>query len=89
MSLKERIKSAGFWAGLMGAVFLMLGAFGVEVGEGEAQTAINAVSSLLTVLGVISSGKPGKTEQSGQTETGEDVDPDAVVAIVQTNGDGE
>ncbi|MCH5164795.1 MAG: hypothetical protein J1G01_00135 [Clostridiales bacterium] len=55
MKLKERIKSKSFWAGLVGAVFLILGAFGVDVGDEIASSVVNAVCSLFVVLGIVSS----------------------------------
>ena len=33
MKIKERIKNVGFWVSLLGSVFLMLGAFGIEIGD--------------------------------------------------------
>lgn len=58
MKMKDRIKSPAFWAGLVGAVILILGAFGVEISDEAANTAVNAVCSLLVVLGIASSPKP-------------------------------
>ena len=43
MKLKDRIKTVGFWAGLVGAVILILGAFGVEISDETANTVVNAV----------------------------------------------
>lgn len=54
MKIKERIKNIGFWTSLISAVFLILGAFGVEIGGETASGIINSVCSLLVVLGVIS-----------------------------------
>lgn len=54
MKIKERIKNIGFWTSLIGAVFLILGAFGVEIGGETASGVINSVCSALVVLGVIS-----------------------------------
>lgn len=54
MKIKERMKNVGFWVSLVSAVFLILGAFGVEIGDDVASTVINALSSLLVVLGVAS-----------------------------------
>lgn len=48
----ERIKSTSFWAGLIGAVFLILGAFGVEIGDEAASAVINGVCSALIMLGI-------------------------------------
>lgn len=50
--MKEKIKSLSFWAGIIGSIFLMLGAFGVEIGDDTANAVINAVCSLLVVLGI-------------------------------------
>lgn len=55
MRIKDRIKSKSFWAGLIGSVFLMLSAFGVEVADQTVGAVINAVCSMLVVLGIISS----------------------------------
>ncbi len=54
MKLKERIKNAGFWVSLISSVFLILGAFGIEIGDEVASSIINAVCSLLVVFGIIS-----------------------------------
>ena len=51
--MSERIKSMSFWAGLIGAVFLILSAFGVEIGDEVASTVINGVCSVLIMLGII------------------------------------
>ena len=42
MKIKERMKNVGFWVSLISALFLILGAFGVEVGDDVASTVINA-----------------------------------------------
>lgn len=55
MRIKDRIKSKSFWAGLIGSVFLMLSAFGVEVADQTVGAVINAVCSMFVVLGIISS----------------------------------
>ena len=52
--MKERIKSTGFWVGLISAVFLILGAFGVEIGDQTASKVINGICSALVMLGVVS-----------------------------------
>lgn len=62
MKLKDRIKSAGFWTGLLGALFLILGAFGVEIGDQTASAVINSVCSLLVVFGIVTVPKPTKPE---------------------------
>lgn len=54
MKIKERIKNIGFWVSLLGSVFLMLGAFGIEIGDETASAIINAVSSLLVLFGIAS-----------------------------------
>lgn len=54
MKIKERIKNVGFWVSLLGSVFLMLGAFGIEIGDETANAIINAVSSLLVLFGIAS-----------------------------------
>lgn len=54
MKIKERMKNVGFWVSLISALFLILGAFGVEVGDDVASTVINAVSSILVVFGIAS-----------------------------------
>lgn len=66
----ERIKSTGFWAGLIGAVFLILGAFGVEIGDEVASTVINSVCSVLIMLGIVSpaKAKDDKDEKGLPTE---------------------
>ncbi|MCM1367999.1 MAG: phage holin family protein [Roseburia sp.] len=54
MKLKERIKSVGFWVGMISAVFLALGSFGVEIGDDTASAVINAVCSILVMFGIVS-----------------------------------
>ena len=51
--MTERIKSAGFWVGIISAVFLILGAFGVEIGDEVAANVINGVCSALVMLGIV------------------------------------
>ncbi len=58
----ERIKSTSFWVGLIGAVFLILGAFGVEIGDEVASMVINSVCSVLIMLGIVS---PAKAKNDG------------------------
>lgn len=65
MKLKERIKSVGFWVGIISAVFLALGAFGVEIGDDTASAVINAVCSLLVMLGIISA-PPSSAERAAR-----------------------
>lgn len=62
MKLKDRIKSAGFWTGLLGALFLILGAFGVEIGDQTATAIINSVCSMLVVFGIVTVPKPADPE---------------------------
>ena len=67
--MKDRIKSASFWATAIGAVFLMLSAFGVDIGGEVQHTVINAVCSVLVVLGIIT--VPGKkTDEPQDSEIG-------------------
>lgn len=48
----ERIKSTTFWVSLISAVFLILGAFGVEIGDELASSIINSVCSVLVMFGI-------------------------------------
>ena len=64
----ERIKSTSFWAGLIGAVFLILGAFGVEIGDEVASTVINSVCSVLIMLGIAVPPAKAKGEKVLPTE---------------------
>lgn len=57
MNIKEQIKSVGFWAGIVGAVILVLGAFGVEIGDETANAVVNAICSLMVFLGIASAPK--------------------------------
>lgn len=66
--MKEKIKHAGFWVGLIGAVFLILGAFGVEIGDAAATTVVNAVCSLLVMLGIVVPEKPSEKEEQDKEE---------------------
>lgn len=54
MKIKERIKNVGFWVSLISCVFLILGAFGIEIGDETASSIINAVCSALVMLGIVS-----------------------------------
>lgn len=68
MNIKDRIKSMSFWAGIIGAVILILGAFGVEI-EGEtANTVVNAVCSVLVLLGIVTVPK-SDCEKLSESET--------------------
>ncbi len=60
MKIKERLKNAGFWVSLISAVFLIVGAFGVEVADETVSSVINAVCSALVVFGIISDPTAGK-----------------------------
>lgn len=62
--MKERIKSVGFWAELIGAVFLILSAFGVEIGDDMASTVINGICSALIMLGIAV--PPAKAKNDGE-----------------------
>ncbi|MCH5162496.1 MAG: holin [Clostridiales bacterium] len=59
MKLKERIKNGGFWVSLISSVFLILGAFGIEIAGETADAVINAVCSALVVLGIASNPTKG------------------------------
>ncbi|MDE6401575.1 MAG: phage holin family protein [Clostridiales bacterium] len=74
MKLKDRIKSKSFWAGLIGSVFLMLSAFGVDVGDQTASAIVNAVCSLLVVLGIVVTPAASEVDRDGQAT----VDADTV-----------
>ena len=70
--MKEKIKSAGFWTSIIGTVFLILGAFGVEIGDETASAVINGVCSLLAMFGIIVPGRSSKEEDCEETtEDGE------------------
>lgn len=60
MKLKERIKNIGFWVSIMSSIVLILGAFGVEIGDEVASSVINGVCSLLVVFGIVSDPTTGK-----------------------------
>lgn len=68
----ERLKSTSFWAGLIGAVFLILGAFGVEIGDEVASTVINGVCSALIMLGIVSPVKTKDGEDGGKPNAEDD-----------------
>ncbi|MDE6201646.1 MAG: hypothetical protein K2M47_07235 [Clostridiales bacterium] len=65
----ERLKSTSFWAGLIGAVFLILGAFGVEIGDEVASTVINGVCSALIMLGIAAPPANAKQNADGDDST--------------------
>ena len=75
MKLKDRIKTMSFWMGLIGAVFLILGAFGVEIGDETASSIINAVCSILVVFGVVAA--PQKDESESDEITSATTKPEA------------
>ncbi len=78
MKIKERMKNAGFWVSLISSVFLILGAFGVEVGDQTASAVINAVCSALVVLGIISD----PTNGSGYLDSAKSgIDGDSLIDI--------
>lgn len=88
LKIKERIKNVGFWTSLIGGVILILGAFGVEIGEEQVSNVINAVCSLLVVFGIVSDPTSGTgyldgaetletiagTAESGTAESGTESD---------------
>ncbi len=77
MKIKERIKNVGFWVSLLGSVFLMLGAFGIEIGDETASAIINAVSSMLVLFGIASD----PTSGAGYLDAADSVpDADGVTA---------
>ena len=54
IKIKERLKNVGFWISLVSSVMLILGAFGVEIGDETVSSVINGVASLLVVFGIVS-----------------------------------
>lgn len=72
--MKERIKSTGFWVGLLGSVFLILGAFGVEIGDETASAVVNAVCSALVLFGIVTPPKSAHVESDEQEDKEEDTD---------------
>lgn len=69
--MKERIKSTSFWVGIISAVFLILGAFGVEIGDQTASTVINGICSALVMLGIITpptGSAPDKSDEFDRTD---------------------
>ncbi|MCH5154750.1 MAG: hypothetical protein J1F71_06010 [Clostridiales bacterium] len=65
----ERIKSVGFWVGLISAVFLILGAFGVEIGDEVAGNVINGVCSALVMLGIVTPVTPKAADKPDDEKT--------------------
>lgn len=90
MKFKDRIKSAGFWTGLIGSVFLMLGAFGVDIGDDTAQAAVNAVCSALVVFGIITVPKSGTAVGGGEdTDEGDMSDGGTACDGMYDGGSGD
>ena len=88
MKIKERIKNVGFWVSIISAVFLILGAFGVEIGDETVSSVINAVCSLLVVTGIVSDPTTGKGYLDAMGK-GLDTIPSAALAEVATAIGGE
>ena len=88
MKIKERIKNGGFWVSLISSVFLILGAFGVEIADETASSVINAVCSALVVLGIVSDPTVGKgyldALKSEANETSSDVSAEIALAGTAT-----
>ena len=78
MKIKEKIKSSGFWVSLISSVFLILGAFGIEVGGETAAEIINGICSALVVLGIITT-PSGKSLES-LTQENEVTDEEVAVS---------
>lgn len=70
----ERLKSTTFWVSLISAVFLILGAFGVEIGDETASSIINSVCSALVMFGIA---KPSHGSKSSETDSRQDDDVQA------------
>lgn len=68
MKIKERLKNVGFWVSIISAVFVILGAFGVEIGGETASNVINGICSALMILGVISDPTSGHGYLDGGAE---------------------
>ncbi len=66
--MKDKIKSAGFWISLIGSIFLMLGAFGIEIASETASAVINGVCSFLVMAGIIVPEKHGKEQSDASPE---------------------
>lgn len=64
----EHIKSTTFWVSLISAVFLILGAFGVEIGNETAGSVINAVCSVLVMFGIVKPPSGGSAAADGRTD---------------------
>ena len=72
MKIKERIKNIGLWVSLISCVFLILGAFGIEIGDETASSIINAVCSALVMLGIVSDPTSGSGYLDGAALGDED-----------------
>lgn len=66
MKITERLKNAGFWVSIVSAVFLILGAFGVEIAGETADSVINGICSMLVVFGIVSDPTTGKGYLDGR-----------------------
>lgn len=75
--MKEKVKSAGFWVSVISSVFLILGAFGVEIGDDTASAVINGICSLLVMFGIIVPGKSG-TKGEDCEEINDDCEADSL-----------
>ncbi len=85
MKLKERIKNVGFWISIISAIFVILGAFGVEIGGETSSNIINAICSALVLLGVVSDPTSGRGYLDGKPE----LDVVGAVAAVISGEDQE
>ncbi len=83
MKIKERIKNVGFWVSLISSIFLILGAFGIDIAPGVASEIINAVCSALVVLGIVSDPTAGKGYLDGAVSSAE-VDLGEITAVEET-----
>ena len=61
----QRLKSTSFWVGIISAVFLILGAFGVDIGDEVASNVINGVCSALVMLGIVAPPAGGDKADDG------------------------
>lgn len=88
--MREKIKSVGFWSAVAGAIVLLLGAFGVEIGDETASAAVNALCTVLMLFGVISSPNAvGPTETTGEQEQVKDSDDASQKQTDNDKGGGE
>ena len=69
----ERLKSTTFWVSLISAVFLILGAFGVEIGDQTASSIINSVCSVLVMFGIAKPSSIGGAA-SNDSQDGDDTE---------------